>query len=169
MMVFIIFTECPNCGKEITGTDADIVVNGKVVGKTENMKVTTACSWCKAMEKRTFKDSAFVEYINQTFYPVMLDISSEDSIEVNGHVFVPVQLEKPLGNGMTRVHQLFLALAKNQRGYPNTILMNEKVERIMERTGYIGEPDLRMMLEFAEQEKYKEMDFDSFKKAKREN
>ena len=49
IMVFVIYSECKDCGKEIKGSEADIVLNGKVVGKTNPFKVSVACSWCKVI------------------------------------------------------------------------------------------------------------------------
>ncbi|MEM6801263.1 MAG: hypothetical protein AAF696_07650 [Bacteroidota bacterium] len=166
MMIFVIYSECRDCGKEIEGTEGDIVLNGKVIGKTKPLKVSVGCSWCKVMKEKTLTDSAIIEQLNQHFYSVWLDISTEDTVRVNGHVLTPVIRKNP-GKGLSRSHQLYQALSKYASSFPNTILLNEKLERIEESPGMVYKKKFIDLLEFAKEEKYKEMDFQSFQEARK--
>lgn len=98
--------------------------DGMARGKFENKKVFlhfTAewCSYCRAMEKQTFKDPVIISSLNENFIPIKVDVDNE--IETSA---------------LYRV-----------MGLPYTIFIAEDGEIIGRRPGYIPPDILKLILD----------------------
>ena len=92
------------------------------------------CTYCKVMERETFKDSAVVSYINKNFVPVRVNSEKERNTARTFRV----------------------------RGLPDTWFMSEDHEVIGHRAGYIPAETMIQVLKYINTDSYKDMSFKSF-------
>jgi len=81
---------------------------------------TSWCSWCKVMDKTTFKNSDVAEFANEHFYAVKLNAEGMSTVNFNGKTATEREL----------------AAAFNVTGYPTIVLMDEKLEAAFPVPGY---------------------------------
>jgi thioredoxin-related protein len=117
---------------------------------------TDWCGWCKRMDATTFKDANIIKYINDNFYAVKFNAEQQGEIEFNGTSF------KFIAQGRRGVHQLAYALLDGRLGYPAFVMLDETYARIMVSPGYKQPEQLIKELQFAKEEKYKEMTWESY-------
>jgi thioredoxin-related protein len=134
------------------------------LSKTNPKKVfidlyTDWCGWCKKMDATTFKEPDVVKYLNDNFYPVKFNAEQKESIVFNNNTFEFVEA------GRRGVHQLAYALLDGRLGYPAFVMLDESFARIMISPGFKQSPQLMQELQFAKEEKYKEMSFEDFSRA----
>ncbi len=96
------------------------------------------CSYCKVMDRDTFKDNEIVKYINEYFIPVRVNSDTD---------------------GKT-------AKAFRVRGLPDTWFMSEDQEVIGHQKGFIPPERMIEMLKYINTNSYKEMTFQHFVKSK---
>ncbi|MDX9858459.1 MAG: thioredoxin family protein [candidate division Zixibacteria bacterium] len=117
--------------KKADSAKADSIVwlsfpDGLVKAKQESKHVlvdftASWCSWCKKMDKETFKDSAVVARINEKFVPVKVWGDSDDMLEIEGY----------------KISQKQLAVSEfNVRGYPAFWFISPEGQRIGPLPGY---------------------------------
>jgi thioredoxin-related protein len=121
---------------------------------------TQWCGWCKRMDQTTYLDKDVIDYINKNFYAVRLDAETRDTFHFNNHIFVN---SKPEEKGS--VNELAYSLMDGKMMYPTTIYLDENFNRISVAPGYLSSSDLKMVLTFFEEEKYKTMTYEDYKKS----
>ena len=121
---------------------------------------TSWCGWCKRMDASTYTDSAIVAYMNKNFYAVRLDAETKDTFHFNNHVFVNAN---PTQRGS--VNELAYSLLDGKMMYPTTVYMDEKFNRLTVAPGYLGVDDLKTILSYFADNKYKGMTYDDYKKS----
>lgn len=119
---------------------------------------TDWCNGCKIMDKTTFTEPDLVEYVNDTFYAVNFDATSNESIQ-----FLNDELKGAEANG-TAFHPFFLALTQNKPMLPTLILMDEDPKMILNLPFYRTPEDLTPLLKFYGDEQNKEMTWEEYKK-----
>jgi thioredoxin-related protein len=92
------------------------------------------CTYCKVMDRETFRDSAVVSYINKNFVPVKVNSEKERKTARTFRV----------------------------RGLPDTWFMSEDHEVIGHRAGYIPADTMIQVLKYIHTDSYKDMSFKSF-------
>lgn len=88
---------------------------------------TSWCGWCKVMDKKTFTDPKVIEYMNDNFLPVKLDAESSKEVIYKGQKGTYRDFARSLG----------------VRGYPTTVYMDEELNVLQVRSGYLT-PDKLM-------------------------
>lgn len=79
------------------------------------------CSWCKKMDKETFKDSTVIATINSKFVPVKVWGDSDEMLDIEGY----------------KISQKQLAVTEfNIRGYPAFWFISPEGQRIGPLPGY---------------------------------
>lgn len=105
------------------------------------------CNGCKIMQKTTFTDPAIVEYINENFYAVNFDATSNESIQ-----FLSDELKGAKDN-KTPFHQFFMVLTQNKPMLPTLIMMNETPKMTLNLPFYRTPEDLAPLLQYYGEEK----------------
>ncbi len=113
------------------------------------------------MDRETFSHPVIVAYLNKYFYAVKFNAESSDSVMFEGHTFINE------GKGIHPTHQLALAFfqsTKQQVAYPTTFYLDEKMQLITPRPGYLDATQLEVLLHYIVDEKYKPISLDDYKK-----
>ena len=97
-----------------------------------------------------------VKYLNENFYPVKLNAEQKEDIIFNERTFQYVKA------GRRGIHQLAYALLDGQASYPSYVLLDETFARIMVSKGYKQQQALMKELKFANEEKYREMSWQTY-------
>lgn len=121
---------------------------------------TDWCNGCKIMGKTTFTDPELVEYVNDNFYAVNFDATSNENIK-----FLTDELKGAEAN-KTTFHQFFLALTQNKPMLPTLILMDEKPKMILNLPFYRTPEDLTPLLKYYGDDIQKEMTWKEYQKKK---
>ncbi|MGP8215189.1 MAG: thioredoxin family protein [Bacteroidia bacterium] len=120
---------------------------------------TQWCGWCKKMDWSTYQDKGIIDYINKNFYAVRLDAETRDTFHFDNHIFVN---SNPGQQGS--VNELAYSLMDGKMVYPTTIYLDEKFDRLSYLSGYLSTQDLKMILTFFAEDKYKTMTYEDYKK-----
>lgn len=112
---------------------------GMELGKKVRKKVflyfyTDWCSYCKDMEKITFKDQSVIDILNSRFIPVRVNADKEKGAASN----------------------------YNLKGFPTNWFIDEKGEGISALPGYIPPEKLSFILKYIHTDSYKSMSFKSY-------
>lgn len=122
---------------------------------------TDWCGWCKKMDKETFRDAAVVEYINKNFYAVKFNAEQKEPVKFKGQDFVSTDPAKPKA-----VHQLAIALLKQELRYPSYVLLDGESEWLYKVKGYKTPDDLLPILKYYGSNQYKVMSWSEFNELK---
>ncbi|MEZ4887421.1 MAG: DUF255 domain-containing protein [Chitinophagales bacterium] len=120
---------------------------------------TDWCNGCKIMAKTTFTDPAIVEYINENFYAVNFDATSDENIQ-----FLTDELKGASAN-QTPFHQFFLVLTNNKPMLPTVILMSDKPEMLLNLPFYRTPEDLKPLLKYYGDDMQAEMTWEEYQKS----
>ena len=121
---------------------------------------TQWCGWCKRMDASTYMDKDIIEYINKNFYAVRLDAETKDTFHFNNHIFVNAHPDQ-----RGAVNELAYSLLDGSMSYPTTVYLDEKFNRLSVAPGYLSASDLKVVLSFFVDEKYKTETFEDYKKS----
>jgi thioredoxin-related protein len=116
---------------------------------------TSWCGWCKRMDASTYTDPDIIKYMNKNFYAVRLDAETTDTFHFNNHDF------KKIGS----TNELASSLLDGKMMYPTTVYLDEQVNRLSVAPGYLSAGDLKPVLMYFGENKYKTMKFDDYKKS----
>jgi thioredoxin-related protein len=121
---------------------------------------TPWCSWCRKMDETTYKDPDIVSYVNKNFYAVRLDAETADTFHFKGHAFYNI---KPHTRGYA--NELASSLMDGKLAYPTMVYMDENFSRLTYLQTYATAQDLKPILHYFVENKYKTMSFDDYKKS----
>lgn len=92
--------------------------------------VTEWCVYCKAMDRKAFRNSQIVTKINDHFYPVRIDIESDEAIIFNAEKVTKAQFAERYDINIP----------------PMILFINQKGEVLYDYTGFISEDVFRQLL-----------------------
>jgi len=121
---------------------------------------TDWCGWCKRMDATTYTDPKIINLINTYYYAVRLNAETADTFHFKGHAFYN---QKPHTKGYA--NELATSLMDDKMEYPTTVYMDETFSRLTYVQSYLTVADLKPILKFFAEDKYKTMNFDDFKKS----
>ncbi len=107
------------------------------------------CSWCKKMDKTTFKDSAVVAYINEHFYPVMFDAQMKEDIIYDDESY---EFRKTNKGGY---HEFAVQLLQGRLSFPTTVFLDEKSNIIQPIRGYQSPATFTQIVHYFNEDHYK--------------
>ncbi len=120
---------------------------------------TDWCSWCKKMDKTTFRDPEIVKYMNETFYPVKFDAEMKEDIVFQGKTFV-----NPNPESTRSSHQVAQALLKGKMSYPSYVFMSDKLEWLTVVPGYMDSNKFDPIIHFFGEKAYEDRSFEEYSK-----
>ena len=118
---------------------------------------TDWCGWCKKMKKNTFNHPDIAKYINEHFYPVRFNAESNKDVNFKGKTFSNDKSKSK------RPHQLAIALLQGKMSYPSVAYLDENNQLITAVPGYYGPKDMEPILNFFQEDAYKEQSFEEYK------
>lgn len=121
---------------------------------------TSWCGWCKKMDASTYTDPDIIKYMNKHFYAVRLDAETKDTFFFNNHTFV-----NPNPSQRGSVNELAYSLLNGKMMYPTTVYLDDKFTRLSVAPGYLNVSDLKTILSYFAEDKYKTMTYDNYKKS----
>jgi thioredoxin-related protein len=121
---------------------------------------TQWCGWCKRMDASTYLDTSIINYMNKNFYAVRLDAETQDTFHFNDHKFY---VQNPTQKGA--VNELAYTLLNGQMSYPTTVYMDESFNRLTIFPGYHSASELKPVLAFFAENKYKTETYDAYVKS----
>ena len=118
---------------------------------------TDWCGWCKKMDRDSFTDQKVVREMNAHFYAVKFNAEGREKLTVNGQVYSysPDQ----------HINSFTLAMLDGQIGYPTSVIMGEKGEKITSVPGYQEAPMLVEILSYFGNNKHLTESFETFQKS----
>jgi thioredoxin-related protein len=158
---FFSFTPMPQAKEQINWMSFDqAVAQNKIHPKKIFIDVFTSwCGWCKRMDATTYTDKDLIEYMNKNFYAVRLDAETNDTFHFNNHIFV-----NP-GQGRNSVNELAYSLLDGKMSYPTTVYLDEKFNRLSMAPGYLSTDDLKVILKYFAENKYKTLSYQDYKRS----
>ncbi len=125
---------------------------------------TSWCGWCKRMDATTYTDKDIIKLMSKYYYAVRLDAETSDTFHFNNHLFFNAA---PHQRGS--VNELAYSLLDGKLEYPTTVYLDEKINRLTYAAGYMSAADLKTVLLYFAENKYKTLSFDEFKKSLTDN
>lgn len=104
------------------------------------------CTYCKKMEKEVFSQKAVQEVTNEYFYPVWVDIESDDKLSFRGEEMTEIEFSR----------------AMRVSGTPTFIFIDSEGELIAGQPGFIPEDLYTKMLKFVGTDAYQHQSFEEF-------
>ncbi|MDC7997268.1 thioredoxin family protein [Gilvibacter sediminis] len=117
---------------------------------------TNWCGWCKRMDKSTFKDPAFVSYINENYYAVKFNGEERDTVNYRGYAF------KYVPRGRRGYNELAAAFMQNKLSYPTYIVLNEILTPLQSFKGYRTADEFLPIITFLGEGLYKNTKWEDF-------
>lgn len=93
------------------------------------------------MYASTFNDPAIADYINKNYYPVRIDATTKDTLNVFGQKFVNENKQHPF-------HQLAVAMLEGKMTFPATLFLDENNKLIDRMQVYLTPENLRPILNY---------------------
>ena len=96
------------------------------------------CEYCDRMRTETLSNPEIIEFINQNFYPVLVNAKGKDTITYNGKKF---SNQQPINEGFHWRHDFFHELFEEnprQKGYiyPTTCIVDGEYNMIKQLYGF---------------------------------
>lgn len=121
---------------------------------------TSWCGWCKKMDASTYTDPDIIKYMNKYYYAVRLDAETKDTFNFNNHTFV-----NPNPGQRGSVNELAYSLLNGKMMYPTTVYLDDKFNRLSIAPGYLNVSDLKTILSYFAEDKYKTITYDKYKQS----
>jgi|688.fasta_scaffold25522_7 thioredoxin-related protein len=131
--------------------------------KTEPKKIlvdvfTGWCHWCKVMDKKTYRNTDVINYLNENYYCIKFNAEQKQEIEFGGVVYY-----KSSGR---RTHDLASDWLNGQISYPTTVFFNNQFQEAKQVPGYLNVEEMLLIASYFQEEKEKVMSFAAYKSMK---
>ena len=117
------------------------------------------CGWCKRMDATTFTHPVIIKYMNEKYYAVKLNAEQKEPITFDGHEFI-----NPNPDVSRSVHQFAASLLDSRMSYPTTVYLDEKIQRLMVRPGYLTPQALEMTLKYYGEDRHQPVNWEDYQK-----
>lgn len=115
---------------------------------------TDWCHWCKVMDKKTYKNSKVIDYINSHFYAVKQDAESKKPVEWQDKEFNYDQTR--------RMNEFSLYVTRGQLTFPNTVIFPSLGDGPAAIPGYMSPNEIEPILKYFGEGNYKHQNFQEF-------
>jgi len=103
---------------------------------------------CTLMRTTTFNDPTIAKYLNENFYPVNIDIFTQDTLQIFGQTYI--NENKPY-----KYHQLPIAALDGKMSFPAFIIIDENGKVLEKVRRYATPEDIEPILHFYGSNAYK--------------
>lgn len=118
---------------------------------------TNWCNSCKTMLRSTFKNSKTSKYINENFYPVVINPESSDTIYFHNKKFFN-------SNQNSSFNDFFVYITAGRAIMPSTVFIDEKMQLISSIPYYIPPVALEIILHYFTDNSYLNTSWDDYVK-----
>lgn len=112
---------------------------------------------CTLMRTQTYNQKDIASYLNEKFYPVNIDVFTQDTLEIMGVKYINE-------NKSYKFHQLPIAALEGKMNFPAFIILDEKGKVLAKYQEYMTPETIEKVLHFYGDNVYKKEDFSSFMK-----
>lgn len=109
----------------------------------------TGCSYCNTMEEFTLQSDDVKEYLENNFKLLSINITTDKKVTYKGKTTTGLDFAIQIGYNF----------------YPSTLFLSKKGELEYASAGYVNEYDFLALLKFIKNDKFKTIDFESYKKS----
>ncbi|MBZ5857163.1 thioredoxin family protein [Flavihumibacter profundi] len=117
---------------------------------------TDWCSWCKVMDKKTYRNEKVISYLQEKFYTVKLNAESKSPLEWKGKAYN--------FNSQYNTHEIALYLSAGQLSYPTTVIIPAPGEDPQPIPGYLEPKELELIVKYFGEGAYKTQSFPDYQK-----
>ena len=112
---------------------------------------------CTLMRTQTYNYPKIAQYLNENFYPVNIDVFSQDTMEIKGVKYINE-------NQSYKYHQLPIAALERKMFFPAFIILDEEGSVIGKFQQYMTPEKFEEVIKFYGEDAYKKETFKAFKK-----
>lgn len=116
---------------------------------------TDWCGPCKMMDRNTFTNPDFIDYVNTHFYAVKFNAEGTEKVNYKGFEYTNPNYKPELKGRRNAQH--FFANALKVSGYPTVVFFDEEANVIAPITGYRTAEQLEIYLKMIASDDYKEL------------
>jgi len=120
---------------------------------------TEWCGWCKMMEKKTFQNQTVINYMNENYFAVRMDVLQKEDIWFKGFRFQYMP--------QLQAHQLAYQLLDGKLKYPSLVIMNYKAEVITPIYGFMDGKQLVKILTYYAEGIYETQSWDQYRRQRK--
>ncbi len=125
---------------------------------------TSWCGPCKMMMNNTFSDVNIINYVNKNYYAVKFNAEGNEVVNFKGYTFNNSNYDPARANSRNGTHDFALAIAPVQTriAYPTLVYFDEQLNIIAPMQGYYQPSQLQPVLTYFKENKYKEIDLQTY-------
>ncbi|NBB31603.1 thioredoxin fold domain-containing protein [Cellulophaga sp. BC115SP] len=110
------------------------------------------CHYCHDFEEKVLKIPAIATYINQNYYPVLLDAFDASPVTFAGHTYESKDKMNPMATH----------LLKGTIKFPTLVFVDEQLKMLNFLQGYYEAPNIEMVLHYFGDNAYKTVSWNDF-------
>lgn len=110
------------------------------------------CHYCHDFEEKVLKIPAIATYINQNYYPVLLDAFDDSPVTFAGHTYESKDKMNPMATH----------LLKGTIKFPTLVFVDEQLKMLNFLQGYYEAPNIEMVLHYFGDNAYKTVSWNDF-------
>ena len=114
------------------------------------------------MRTQTYNQKDVASYLNKKFYPVNIDVFTQDTLEIMGLRYINE-------NKSYKYHQLPIAALEGKMNFPAFIILDEKGRVLAKFQEYMTPEKMERVIHFYGDDEYKTKDFSKFSKSFKSN
>lgn len=115
---------------------------------------TAWCSWCKVMEKKTFRNPEVIAYMNEHYYCIRLDAENTKPIRHMGKTY----------EAQGKQQALAVEWMRGQMTYPTSVFMDEQFANPQPVPGYLEVSMMETIAKYIAENKHHTTPFDQWQK-----
>lgn len=112
---------------------------------------------CSLMRTQTFNQSQIASYLNEKYYPVNIDVFSQDTLKIMGQTYINE-------NNQYKYHQLPIAALGGKMIFPAFIILDENEKVLIKIQEYMTPEKFEPLMKYYGDDFYKKENFDVFMK-----
>ncbi len=110
---------------------------------------------CTLMRTQTYNQNEIAGYLNEKFYPVNIDVFTQDTLEIKGITYINE-------NKSYKYHQLPIAALEGKMNFPAFIILDESGKVLAKYQEYMTPEKLEGIIHFYGEDTYKTEKFSTF-------
>ncbi|NPA68514.1 MAG: DUF255 domain-containing protein [Chlorobi bacterium] len=112
---------------------------------------------CSLLRTQTFNQKQIAEYLNENFYPVNIDVFSQDTLRIMGQTYINE-------NKSYKYHQLPIAALDGKMVFPAFIILDENEKVLIKVREYMTPEKFEPLMKYYGGDYYKKESFEDFLK-----
>ena len=110
---------------------------------------------CTLMRTQTYNNPKIAKYLNEKFYPVNIDVFTQDTLEMMGIKYINE-------NRQYKFHQLPIAALEGKMNFPAFIILDEKGKVLAKYQEYMTPEKMEKIMKYYGSDAYKKEEFNKY-------